>query len=306
MSELIKDFDLLDNKKRNILVIGLAEGPGGFLESIFNNRNKSKKNTNDKYICMTLIGNHYYIPGWSNLKDFSNSVYLFFGKDNTGNIYNIENIKELHRVTKKNKADIITGDGGFDFSNDYNNQEVSAYRIILCEIVAAIGSLKINGFFILKIYDIHTIFTKKIIYFLTSLFKNVYIVKPFTSRPANSEKYVVCKHFLGVKNKNLIYQLYNIIENWDNNIVDIFENELPNKLFNLLYSFNIYLVTKQVRNILLALKLSETKNKNIINKIKQKQIFLAILWCKKYNVKINKYSKFNLESEFLSCYEPKI
>ena len=87
MSELIKDFDLLDNKKRNILVIGLAEGPGGFLESIFNNRNKSKKNTNDKYICMTLIGNHYYIPGWSNLKDynltkksFSNYIIIKFKK----------------------------------------------------------------------------------------------------------------------------------------------------------------------------------------------------------------------------------
>ena len=49
--------------------------------------------------------------------------------------------------------DIITGDGGFDFSQDYNNQEKSAFRLILTQVAYAITMQKHSGHFILKIFD---------------------------------------------------------------------------------------------------------------------------------------------------------
>ena len=36
---------------------------------------------------------------------------------------------------------------------------------------------------------------------LSSLYTNVYITKPLTSRPSNSERYIVCKGFKGVDDK---------------------------------------------------------------------------------------------------------
>ena len=46
------------------------------------------------------------------------------------------NQKELSEIIKlsQNSMDIITGDGGFDFSNDYNNQEKNAFRLIFTQV----------------------------------------------------------------------------------------------------------------------------------------------------------------------------
>ena len=57
---------------------------------------------------------------------------------------------------------------------------------------------KKEGHFILKIFDIFSKTTLDILYLLSSVYKQVYIVKPNTSRLANSEKYIVCKNFKGV------------------------------------------------------------------------------------------------------------
>ena len=46
-----------------------------------------------------------------------------------------------------------------------------------------------------KIFDIFTQATIDLLYLLSLLYEKVYIIKPNTSRIANSEKYVVCKKF---------------------------------------------------------------------------------------------------------------
>ena len=48
--------------------------------------------------------------------------------------------------------DIITGDGGFDYSVDFNKQEILSSRLILAQVIYAIIMQKKNGIFILKIY----------------------------------------------------------------------------------------------------------------------------------------------------------
>ena len=189
MWELIKDFKLIDFTQKHINILGLAEGPGGFIECIYNMRKKFSNDYNDKCICMTLVAKNNKVPGWKkSFKLFkeNKNIKIFNGKDNTGNLYNLDNILSLAALYKNTKADFVTSDGGFDFSVNYNKQEEAAYRIIFCEIVAAISCLKKNGHFVVKIYDLFTNFTIKIIYFLTILFENVIITKPFTSRPANS------------------------------------------------------------------------------------------------------------------------
>ena len=47
--------------------------------------------------------------------------------------------------------DIVTGDGGFDFSVNYDDQEYLALKLILSQIAYALTIQKKGGIFILKV-----------------------------------------------------------------------------------------------------------------------------------------------------------
>ena len=64
----------------------------------------------------------------------------------------------------------------------------------------------------------------------------MFITKPFTSRPANSEKYVICKQFRGI-NANLLNILQYNLRNWDNNSFVSFIT-YPNWFLNLVKKYN--------------------------------------------------------------------
>ena len=122
MIEIINTFNILDQyKDKNITSFHLAEGPGGFIEALAYMR----KNNYDKYIGITLLDTDSSIPNWGKCKDIIKkypNIVLEYGADKTGDILSISNL--THCFNKyANSIDIITGDGGFDFSLDFNNQE---------------------------------------------------------------------------------------------------------------------------------------------------------------------------------------
>ena len=195
MIELLQHFNLT-NDLPVLRSFHLAEGPGGFIEALSHIR----KNKHDKYFGMTLIKGTEDtddIPGWrktrSYLKDHSN-VIIESGKDKTGNILSLENFEYVSNKYA-NSMDIITADGGFDFSSDFNKQEIHAADLIFAQIAFALCIQKHNGSFILKIFDSFTKFTADLIALLASMYDQVYITKPNTSRMANSERYIVCTGF---------------------------------------------------------------------------------------------------------------
>ena len=53
----------------------------------------------------------------------------------------------------ENTCHLITADGGFDYSNDYNNQEKDSIRLIYSEIFLAMNLQAKHGCFICKIFD---------------------------------------------------------------------------------------------------------------------------------------------------------
>ena len=83
----------------------------------------------------------------------------------------------------------------FDFSIDFNKQETLAVRLILTQVLYAITLQSRNGTFILKMFDLFYKPSVEIIYLLSCLYNKVFIIKPNTSRYANSEKYIVCLNF---------------------------------------------------------------------------------------------------------------
>ena len=93
-------------------------------------------------------------------------------------------------------ADLVTADGGFDRDKTSSDlEELDTARLILSEVTMALEIQAQGGAFVLKIFDMATKFTVDMISILTYCYENVSIIKPKSSRPANSEKYVVCNGF---------------------------------------------------------------------------------------------------------------
>lgn len=285
MIELINKFDIFKHCDKDIYIANLAEGPGGFMEAIYNYR-KSLGFKNDKLFGITLESDNK-IPNWIQFKNKikklnTNNINIYYG-----NLYNFYNICEYCSNFSEKKAYLVTADGGLDYSGDYNNQEKDSYRIIFCEIITNLIIQKKGGVFICKMFDIFTLFSLKIIYILYCLYDELYIEKLMTSRPANSEKYIIAKGYKGINSK-LLCSFFNIIIYWNKNIVDINEITLPPEFIKEIKIFNDNYVDKQIYYITKTYNLANKKmNKKIHDALIFKQVKNAVSWCKKFNVDIN-------------------
>jgi 23S rRNA U2552 (ribose-2'-O)-methylase RlmE/FtsJ len=195
MIEMVNTFNLYYDTKP-IKSFHLAEGPGGFIEAMAGLR----KCPNDTYIGMTIIDDNQdpNIPGWKKTESFlrqNKNVYIETASDKTGNILSLDNLVYC-KDKYASSMDLITGDGGFDFSMDFNNQEIHIAKLLFGQIAYAVTMQKKGGSFILKIFDSFMQHTIDLLYILSSFYEKVYIMKPNTSRYANSERYIVCKDFI--------------------------------------------------------------------------------------------------------------
>ena len=291
MIEIANQLDLLvQYKKQNINTFHLAEGPGGFIEALVHLR----KNENDKYHGMTLLDPDVNVPGWKKSTTFLDNhknVFIEKGITGTGDLLEVDNLKYCYG-TYNNKMDIITADGGFDFSIDFNQQETLAAKLLFAQVSFAIAMQKKNGHFVLKIFDIFTKTTSDIIYLLSTLYKQVFIIKPNTSRLANSEKYIICKFFKGDKrgNINQIIREYPKLKTLTH-ISSILNFELDYFYTNKIEEYNAIFGQQQIENINSTISLFSCKSKNDkIETLKKNFIQKCIQWCEKYNIPYNDVS----------------
>ena len=277
----------------------LAEGPGGFIEATAYIRN----NPQDKYYGMTLINKDGNIPGWKKaeaiIKEYGN-ITIEYGEDKKGDLYNHENLTYC-KQHYKNSMDIITGDGGFDFSGDYNNQEKNAFRLIFTQVAYAITMQKQNGHFILKIFDIFENSTIQILYLLSCFYENVIISKPYTSRYANSEKYIICKNFKFGNTDNISNKFINILkifEDLDFNkytVFSILNIPIQSYYYTCVYETNAILGHQQIDNILNTIKIithKDRKNEKIRH-LKSYHTQKCINWCVNNKIPYNKNYQSN-------------
>lgn len=303
--KLVEIYNLLDiNFPNNIKSFHLAEGPGGFIEGIKYIRNNKK----DIYYGMTLISsNNVSVPGWKKAQKLiqTSNIKIIVGADKSGDLYNPINL-EYCRDKFYHSMDFITGDGGFDFSIDYNKQEELALRLIFSQVAFAITMQKYGGVFILKMFDIFLKPSIDILFILSSLYEKVLIIKPKTSRIANSERYIVCKNFLlkkGDRLNELIVKFCSILYNFEKQnfskkkIRSIFNIEIPLIFLNKLSEINSIIAYEQINNILYTLKIIKKTEKVTVDII-QRNISRAIKWCQKYKIPFRSkidyenYSKF--------------
>jgi 23S rRNA U2552 (ribose-2'-O)-methylase RlmE/FtsJ len=275
--------------KRPIRTFHLAEGPGGFIEAVVNMR----KNPRDVYYGMTILdeSNNYGIPAWKKSDYFLDAhpnVVIETGADGTGNILTVANFEYCY-TTHSSCMDFITADGGFDFSTDFNKQELSISRLLFAQIAYALIMQKVGGNFVLKIFDCFFANTVDLLFLLTSFYKTIYITKPQTSRTGNSEKYVVCKGFLHNSNESFfpfIRDAFLHMANHPEGIVHRFlQINIPLSFIVKLEEYNAVFGQKQIENIHNTLSLIEKSSKpERIDALIGHNILKCIQWCARYNI----------------------
>ena len=289
--EIANIFDIFVGKTLPIKTFHLAEGPGGFIEAI----QLMRLNKKDEYHGMTLIDkDNHNVPGWNKSKQFlekHSNVIIEKGEDKKGNLYNCENFKMCYKNYNQS-MEIITGDGGFDFSIDFNKQEEQAMRLIFTQVIYAIGMQKYNGIFILKLFDCFLKSSVDILFLLSFFYEEVYLIKPKTSRNANSEKYVVCKYFKFKNTDAFCEKFYNILKVMDKidfstfHISSIVNLTINFRFLSSLREINSIFGQQQIENILMTLRFIQNKERNSdkLENLKNKNIQKCILWCEKNNI----------------------
>ena len=302
MLEILKTFDF--DFETNINTFHLAEGPGGFIEAMVSYRRCPK----DKYIGITLLDDKEdpTIPSWKKSETFlknNENVFIEKGRDKTGDILSLNNF--LYCKEKYSSSmDFITGDGGFDFSIDFNKQEISISKLLFAQVIYAIVLQKKNGSFVLKVFDCFMQHTIDILYLLSSFYNKVYIMKPNSSRFANSEKYIICKGFLFDSCESFFPYLLNVFTKMitieSENIQRFLNVPISNYYLSKIEEYNAIFGQQQIENIYYTISLIDSKisNEKIEQMIKlntQK----CVQWCLRHNV-LHNSNLHVVENIFLS------
>ena len=269
--EIFYDFNMNINDINS--VCKLAEAPGGFIESLIHLSNGKKINI----YANSLLSNDKSIPMWNNkIKRYK--INTLYGIKNNGDICDFHNIISMIKKVGRDTCELVTGDGGFDYSSDYSNQEKNSLRLIRCEIFLALNIQKVGGKFICKIFDTFHIETIKLLYLLNLSYEKVYLYKPRTSRNSNSEKYIVCLNYKGY-NKELVNIMSHSIK------TDILNIMIDKTFYNKLLKFICEYSIQQIKSINKGIFLIETNKIDVLPT--KEQINLAKIWCKEYDININ-------------------
>ncbi len=295
MIEICKMLNIMKDMPENINSFHLAEGPGGFIEAIADMRSETlnEYNKEDKYFGMTLENaDDSSIPGWKKTESFIEKCKNFRierGISKTGDLSIIENLSYCFNMYH-NTMDLVTGDGGFDFSIDFNQQEVVSSKLVFYQITFAIAMQKKGGHFIIKFFDTFTDISIDLIYLLGILYEKVYFVKPNTSRYANSEKYIVCKNYRLEDSTKILQKLFQLHLDISGNksIKRIFTLPVPYLLTNKIEEYNAIFGQQQIESISNTLNLIDNNKYDKLENQKKMNIQKCKQWCQKYKLPYHK------------------
>jgi cap1 methyltransferase len=289
MVEIINSFDLLLLfPKPRMRSFHLAEGPGGFIEALL----QLRYNPQDEYIGMTLLSDNNAVPGWRKSQAFLErhvSVKIERGEDGTGDIMSYQNV--LGCANKYGASmDFVTADGGFDFSHDFNHQETQMSSLMLCQVVMATAVQAKGGTFVLKMFDITSKISVQIMYWLSVMYDRVSVIKPYTSRYANSERYIVCQGFRATDGRKEWTVLFmNEFEKFQtHNTLEFIQDEIPQFYLSRVEECNAILGQQQMNTIAATLNLIRNPRQDKIEKLRMANIQKCVNWCQRNKMGFNR------------------
>ncbi|CAF4934339.1 unnamed protein product [Pieris macdunnoughi] len=246
----------------------VCAGPGGFSEYVL-----FRKSWKAKGFGFTLKGGNDF-----KLLDFyagtPETFNTFYGVKDDGNIFDPANLMSLKDYVLNQTDDkgvhFLMADGGFSVSGQENIQEILSKQLYLCQCLAALMLVRTGGHFVVKLFDVFTKFSVGLIYIMYRCFEKVCIFKPVTSRPANSERYLVCKwKKVGTESAERHLQsvnsmLWSELDREDDVTelvpLSVLMDDQP--FFEYIYKSNCVLGEKQIKNLLKLAEFSKNKELN--------------------------------------------
>ncbi|XP_056022485.1 cap-specific mRNA (nucleoside-2'-O-)-methyltransferase 1-like isoform X2 [Ostrea edulis] len=238
----------------------ICAGPGGFSEYVL-----WRTKGDAKGFGMTLKG-----PCDFKLEDFFAGPPEMFephygvgGIEGDGDIFNPDNQAEFIKFVKDNTEGkgvyFVMADGGFSVEGQENIQEILSKQLYLCQFLVAISILRPGGHFVCKLFDLFTPFSVGLVYLMYRIFHKVSICKPVTSRPANSERYIVCqglredfdpvRHYMHEINLDLNRLMVSTSTQDVCEIVPMDNLESDQCFFNYIYESNVNLGKMQISGL---------------------------------------------------------
>jgi 23S rRNA U2552 (ribose-2'-O)-methylase RlmE/FtsJ len=271
----------------------VCEGPGGFIEAVFDAAHKNKKRIQTS-IAMTLKSRQTNVPGWKRAAQFlqkNKNIRIIYGEDDTGNIMKANNqqyfIDYCTNPDFGGKVSIFTADGGFDFSYDYEKQEKMIFPLLVASVKIGFEVLKKGGVFILKIFDFYQKFTTDLLYLLSAHFQEWTLYKPATSRPCNPEQYFIGKGFTGCNNEILdVLRLWcNILEN-DQSLDMLLKNDYNKDFKAIVSSLRKNSFNTQTEYLEKVFFMIDKNDDELIQSYLKKNEVASSEWCIRFRVPI--------------------
>jgi hypothetical protein len=204
MYELLVQENLLD-LRRPIRVFCNAELPGAFLVAVNHFVRTRAAAADFEWLASS------YLPPSDGSTILGDRYGLFAGNRDrwlmgegglSGDLTDAGVVEALAAVVRRRfggvGATLYTSDAGVDASADFNRQEEMTAKLNFGQVLCGVLALAPRGSLVTKQYTFFTAFSRSLIALLTALFDTVAVTKPATSRPVNSEVYVVAKGFRGV------------------------------------------------------------------------------------------------------------
>ncbi|XP_076396759.1 cap-specific mRNA (nucleoside-2'-O-)-methyltransferase 1-like [Megachile rotundata] len=212
----------------------VCAGPGGFSEYVL-----WRKKWHAKGFGLTL----------KNIDDFElnkfqagpcETFHPYYGPKGDGDIFDPSNQKAFRNLimthTHGKGVHFMMSDGAFEIEEGQESlQEIFLKQIYLCQCLVALMVVREGGHFVTNIFDLFTPFSAGLIYLMYLCFEEICILKPNSSRPANSERFLICKS-KRPRVHDVIKYLEHVnnllLQEKNNNDVDVLQLVSPEELEN--------------------------------------------------------------------------
>ena len=155
---------------------------------------------------------------------------------------------QLIKERLEGKVDLYTSDIGIGLTLEtYNQQEELEAPLHLGQVICALNTLKDGGYMVCKMFMFFQPFSMSLLYVLMEVFEELYISKPMTSRPGNSEVYLVGKGYHS--NQALTTRLESVLATWNQESVNHYVTPLPSSFYDQLVAASDHIYKRQIKYI---------------------------------------------------------
>jgi len=227
----------------------------------------------------------------------SNELFHIFGKtlDKCIQEYDFEKTYDqfIRQTTYDKKVDVLI----CAFKPDDYKDTTRYIKSLLLVVMIIIKYQEKNGVCLIKINAIYYKPVIDILLIFSAMFDKVYLVKPSITNILTGDKYLLCKGFEGIKNKNKnkdnIFSPFVFDTLLSSSIItNILENDISYYLLNKLEECNLLWGQQQIDALTQVLHIYNNKNKiEKMETMRYQHLQYCLQWCEKYKVPCNKLNE---------------